>query len=299
MEGALRFVSDQAARHVLTWPAMVERLRRTYSVEHPPLASPPRSLARGRDNWMRSLTGVDPSGRLMGVKQFGLSRQKRLCYLITLFDQETGDLVALLDGHSITAMRTARRAVQAVRPVAAMTVFSTNPERRAAFARTFADEHGVPCRAVENAREAVRGASIIVGATRTRDRKPVLEGAWLEPGMLTVSIGATLPEQREIDVAAVAQADLIVADNPREIMQETGCFRDAAAAGVRFEDKFVSLTDLMGGRADDRVRASRTPMYRSIGGPLQDLAVAELALEEATRQGLTTDLPMQLFIKSE
>jgi alanine dehydrogenase len=99
------------------------------------------------------------------------------------------------------------RAVQAVRPIAEMAVFSTNPERRAAFARTFAAELGVPCRAVESARDAVRDATIIIGATRTRDRKPVLEGAWLAPGMLTVSIGATLPEQREIDVAAVAQAD--------------------------------------------------------------------------------------------
>jgi len=161
------------------------------------------------------------------------------------------------------------------------------------------DELGVPCRAVATARAAVEGASIIVGATRATDGKPPLEGAWLEPGVLVASIGATLPEHIEIDGAAISRAEIIVADMPHEVMTETGCFRAAAKEGVRFEDKFVTLNDMMLGKIDDRLRAARHPMFRSVGQSLQDLAVAELAWREAQKRGLATELPMQLVTKSD
>ena len=108
------FISDEVASTLLTWPDMIDAIRRTYSVAHSPAVSPPRSMARIPGVWMRTLTGLDPAGRFMGVKQFGLSRQKRLNYLISLFDQENGDIVALLDGHRITALRTAATSAAAV-----------------------------------------------------------------------------------------------------------------------------------------------------------------------------------------
>ena len=129
--------------------------------------------------------------------------------------------------------RSHARAIAAVRPIEGMAVYSPNPERRELFARTFAAELGVPVRAVGSARAAVEGASLVVGASRTLDGKPVLEGAWLEPGMLVASIGATLPEHIEIDVPSIERAEIIVADMPHEVMDETGCFLAAAKAGVR------------------------------------------------------------------
>jgi ornithine cyclodeaminase/alanine dehydrogenase len=108
-----------------------------------------------------------------------------------------------------------------------------------------------------------------------------------------------LPEHIEIDTAAIERSDLIVADMPGEVMEETGCFRAAHEAGIRFEEKFVSLNDLMSGKADDRLRAAKQPMFRSVGASLQDLAVAELAYREAQRRGLATELPMELSVKAD
>jgi ornithine cyclodeaminase/alanine dehydrogenase len=323
------FISDATVRELLTWPDMIDAIRRIYGTPHSPAISPPRALAREGGVWMRTLTGLDPAGRFMGVKQFGLSKQKRLTYLITLFDKDNGDLVAMLDGHAITALRTAAtsaaaadrlappgplrmgvlgsgteawghvRAMHAIRPIEQVTVFSTNPERRAAFAQAFETETGVPAVAVGDARAAVADQHLIVGATRTRDGKLVIAGDWIEEGALLVSIGATLPDQHEIDSAAILAADLIVADNPHEVMQETGCFRTARAEGIAFEDKFVSLNSLLTGEADARVAAARRPMYRSVGGPLQDLAVGGLAYDRAVAAGRTTELPIQFAVKAD
>ena len=323
------FVSEDSVKQVLAWPAMIAKLREVYAFEHPPFAGPPRTLARGKGIWMRTLTGVLPSGSVMGTKQFCFPRSKTVRYIISIFDQESGALLALLDGRSITALRTAAttavaidrmapegpavvcmlgsggeahshaRALPAVRPIAEMRVFSPTQERREAFARNFTHETGIPCRAVASAREAVEGSTVIVGATRTTNGQPVLEGAWLKSGMLVASIGATLPEHREIDSATIERSDLIVADMPDEVMHETGCFRTAKEEGQRFEQKFVSLNALIAGKVDDRLRDARQPMFRSVGASLQDLAVAELAYREALKRGLAVELPMELSVKPD
>jgi ornithine cyclodeaminase/alanine dehydrogenase-like protein (mu-crystallin family) len=323
------FISESAVKQVLAWPAMIQKLREVYATEHPPFAGPPRTLARGKGIWMRTLTGVLPDGSVMGTKQFCFPRSKIVRYVISLFDQETGALLALLDGRSITALRTAAttavaidrmapqgpavacmlgsggearshaRALAAVRPLRELRVFSPNADHRVAFASHFTQELGIPCHATASAREAVAGATIVIGATRTLDGRPVFEGAWLRPGMLVASIGATLPEHREIDSEAIARADLIVADMPEEVMEETGCFRAAKAEGMRFDEKFVSLNALIAGKADDRLRAAARPMFRSVGASLQDLAVADLAYREAMRRGLVTELPLELSLKAD
>lgn len=315
------FISDELARSVLTWPDMVARLRAVYSAEHPPFADPPRTLARGPGIWMRTLTGVLPDGRVMGTKQFCFPRARKVRYMISLFDQETGELLALLDANTITAWRTGAttavavdrmappgplavamlgsgsearshaRAIAAVRPVTRMSVFSPNPARRDSFARMVTEELNIPCRPASAARDAVADADLIVGATRSLDGKPALEGAAIEPGVLVASIGATLPEHLEVDPEAIAKTDLIVADMPHEVMEETGCFIAANRAGVKFADKFVSLNELMTGKADARLEAARRPMFRSVGHSLQDLAVAELAWRAAVTRGLAAPLP--------
>lgn len=320
------FVSDADARALLEWPAMIDAIRRIYAVPHSADVSPPRVMARAPGIWMRTLTGLDPTGRFMGVKQFGLSRQRRLQYLISLFDQETGRIVALLDAGSVTAFRTAAttavaldrmarpgaatlgmvgsggeaythaRAIHAVRPLARLTVFSRNPERRAAFASAFEAETGVSSVAVDSAEAAVRGQDMVIGATNATGTIPIIRGEWLCPDAVLASIGATLPEQCEVDVTVLDQAGLIVADVPEEVL-DTGCSRAAAARGVALEGKIVTLNALVLGQLDARLRECRYPVYRSVGGPLQDIAIATLAFERAVATGAARSLPISFTTK--
>jgi ornithine cyclodeaminase/alanine dehydrogenase-like protein (mu-crystallin family) len=117
------------------------------------------------------------------------------------------------------------------------------------------------------------------------------------PGMVVVSIGSTAPEQREIDPRTVEACDLIVADQVDEVMEETGDFIAARAAGVRFEHKVASLNDLVMGKLGERVASARLPMYKSVGAALQDIAVAEIAVRRARERGLAVPLPIELDIK--
>ena len=321
------FVSAEASRQVLAFADVIAALRSAYSVPHGPLASPPRVVARGEGNWLRALAASPPGSRYMGAKIFGAGRAKSVSYLIALFEQETGALAALVDAHFVTAYRTAgtsavavdrlapsgpavlgllgsglearmhARAIAAIRPIDALRIYSPTPANREALAPAGG---GAPSgRGARGARAAaaVEGASIVVAAARSRDETPILRGRWLREGMLVVSIGSTLPEQREIDPDVVAACDLIVCDAPEEVAGETGDMLAAKAAGVAFEHKMASLNALMAGSVTERVAAARRPMFKSVGAAIQDVVVAELVVAKAVAAGLAQATPLGFLMK--
>lgn len=321
------FVSAEASRQALVFADVIDALRAAYSVPHGPLVSPPRVVTRGQGNWLRALAASPPGSRYMGAKVFGFGRAKSVSYLIALFEQETGALAALVDANLITAYRTAAtsavaveamapagpaalgvlgsgleaqmhvRAIASIRPIGALRVFSPTPANREGFAARLGSELGIRCVAVDSAEKAVEGASIVVAAARSRDETPILLGRWLREGMLVVSIGSTMPEQREIDEDVVAACDLIVCDICEEVIGETGDMLAARAAGVAFEHKIVSLNELMTGAANGRLAAARRPMFKSIGAAIQDIVVAELVLNKAVAAGLAQETPLGFLMK--
>jgi len=161
---------------------------------------------------------------------------------------------------------------------------------------TFERELNIPVVAVARPEDAVRGADLVLAAARSRDETPILYGDWLSPGMTVVSIGSTLPEQREIDVSVVERCDLIVCDVVDEVAEETGDMIAAEAAGVEFRSKTISLNALMQGR-DARAGSAMLPLFKSVGAGLQDLVVAELAFEKSLAQGLAAQLPIEFYNK--
>jgi ornithine cyclodeaminase/alanine dehydrogenase len=313
------FLTDDDVAQLADWRAAFDALQTAYAAPVAAAMVPPRSMARGEGTWLRSLTAVSPSGRHMGCKLISASmKARRASYLVSLFDQQTMGLAALIDGNRITGMRTAatamvavdaaapRRplrvavigsgfeaqgllaALVAVRAVAQVRVFSPTPASREKFAALSRDTHRLAAEAAPTARQAVAGADLVLCAARSRDESPVLLGDWLEPGMTVVSIGSTLPEQREVDEQVIARASLIVADMPEEVAHDTGDMLAATRAGVAFAGRLVPLSDLAGGKV------ARTPgdivLYKSVGSALQDVITAEMLLARARAAGIGTEL---------
>jgi alanine dehydrogenase len=324
----LIFLSAADTERILNWPDVIACLTSAYQMPEDAAAAPPRVVARQGAAWLRVLAAMSPSERHMGVKIIGRARQPRSSYLIPLWDQQTAELVCLLDGKHVTALRTAgttavavdrilpgsvrvavlgaglearshARALATVREFKSLSVYSPTPANREKFARELANELKVECRAVDSARAAVEGADLVIAAARSRDETPILEGAWLKPGMTVVSIGSTLPEQREVDAEVVRRAEWIVADVPEEVTHETGDMLAARKAGVAFDEKIVSLADLVQGRRAARQTADNIILFKSVGSAVQDIAVSELCLEKARALGIGARLPMALSVKGK
>ncbi len=328
-DNALCFLSEADTEQILKWPEVIACLALAYRSPDDPGAAPPRVVARKGSAWLRVLAAMSSSGRYMGVKIIGRARTPRSSYLIPLWDQESAELVCLLDGKHITAMRTAGTtavavdrllppgginvavlgagqeaqahagAIATVRPFKSLAVFSPTPASRERFASKLSQELKLECRIAESAQGVIAGADLIIAAARSRDEAPILGGAWLKPGTMVVSIGSTLPEQFEVDPAVIRRAELIVADVPEEVMHETGDMLAARAAGVAFESKIVALADLVQGRRVVRQRADNIILFKSVGSALQDIAVAEMCFDKARQRGLGTRLPVGLTVKGK
>ena len=323
------FLSEADTERLLTWPEVIACLSAAYRAPNEPAAAPPRVVARKGSAWLRVLAALSSSGRYMGVKIIGRARTPQSSYLIPLWDQESAELVCLLDGKHITALRTAgttavavdrllppggvsvavlgagqeaqahASAIATVRPFKSLTVFSPTAASRERFARRFSQELKLECRTANSAQAAIEGAGLIITAARSRDETPVLRGAWLKPGTMVISIGSTLPEQIEVDPDVIRRADAIVADVPEEVMHETGDMLAARAAGVAFAQKIVSLADLVQGRREIRQTADNIVLFKSVGSGLQDIAVSEMCFEKARQNGAGTRLAVGIEVKGK
>ena len=322
----LIFITEDDTVELLQWPEVIACLAAAYAAPDEPAAFPPRVVARKETAWLRVLAAMS-AGKHMGAKIIARANTPQLSYLMPLWDRETAELVCLLDAKHITGMRTAgttamaadhllpkrslrvavlgssheaqahAEAIAAVRDIAQMTVFSPTPASREKFAQKFSAALKIDCRAAASPRAAIEGADFIICAARSHDEKPILEGAWLQPGVMVASIGSTLPEQIEVDPEVIRRAEVIVADMPEEVMHQTGDMLAAAKAGVSFADKVVSLHDMVQGRRTVAQTAGNIVLFKSVGSALQDIAVSELCLEAARRRGMGTALPVGLTVK--
>jgi len=317
--------SSEVAAAVFDWKSAIAALQGVYSNPYEPAATPPRSIASSGRSFLRTLPAVPPGGRYFGAKLMGMASEASdpgVEYVVVLFDRQTSRIAAFVDAEKVTGYRTAAtsaaaldrlapsrparlavlgsgleammhtRAFAAIRDFSEIRVYSTTPARRESFAEVIGTELGVGTRAAASAEEAVDGADVVLTAARSHGEQPILFGDWIMPGAVTVSIGSTVPQQREIDVSVVAQSDLIVCDMVHEVVNETGDMIAAAAAGVVLDDRCFSLNELMSGSLSDRLAAARYPMFKSVGGGLQDVVVAGMILDRAREAGAATQLPI-------
>jgi ornithine cyclodeaminase/alanine dehydrogenase len=316
-------LDDDTVQSVFDWNLAITALREAYAAADDETRYPARVIARGGGNWLRTLSGVPGDSGLMGAKTIaGAMSVREVSYLISLFDQGSAELVALLDGNSITGYRTAAtsalaadllappgpltvsvlgsgfeakkhvRALAAVRELKSVQVFSPRAESRDRFARELADL-GTGIVSAESPDAAVAGTSLVICAARSYDETPILLGSWLEPGMTVVSIGSTVREQREVDEDVIARADVVIADVLAEVIGDSGDLVAARQAGIE-PRRSGSLADLVGGREPGRTSGDEIVVYKSVGSAVQDLAVAAMCVRRAREAGVGATLPIRI-----
>jgi ornithine cyclodeaminase/alanine dehydrogenase-like protein (mu-crystallin family) len=321
------FLSAANTDAVFEWKAGIECIREAYASDLAPRAVPGRVVAADKSAWIRCMPAIPSSGRYMGVKQISRTRDGKVIYVITLFDKQTGEISHLIDGISITAWRTAStsavaldalsadgpldlavlgsglearthvKAVANVRKVRSVAIFSPTEANRERFAADVRAELAATVRATSSPEGAVRGASHVIAAARSRDESPILYGSWLSDGAVVISVGSTTPSQREIDVSVVERSDLIVADVPDELAHDTGDMIAATAEGVKFSHKLFSMQDLVQGRLNVSKANGGVRMFKSVGSALQDVSFAEHIAASAARDGLGVELDLGFQIK--
>jgi ornithine cyclodeaminase/alanine dehydrogenase len=236
---------------------------------------------------------------------------------ITLLDSVTGSCLALLHGAAITRARTAAasavatnylsrsqggvlgligtgalatthlQALQHVRSVKHVCVWSRTPASAQRFAEMASDQFGVSVEAMPRAEDVVRNADIL--CTLTPSAEPVVRGAWLTPGMHINAVG-TPPRLgfRELDEHAVG-ASRIVVDDRLVAAAESDELRAAVAAGLLVGDQRLDeLGEVVAGTVIGRASDSQITLYKSLGVGIQDVVTAALVYTKALTKGVGT-----------
>ena len=232
---------------------------------------------------------------------------------VMVFDGQTGEPRALLNGSAVTEIRTAAVSVLATdvlaRPGAAdLAVIGTGVQARAhilAFSQTRPlDRIRVAgrsqARAIDLAAdlrpqvsadiigcgsvaEAVAGADIIV--TVTSSAQPVLERGWISDGAHINAVGAYHPAARELDGATVAAAALF-ADSRESLEAESGDFLMAVAEGLVGAGHLrAELGQVLTGAAPGRSSEDEITLFESLGLGVEDLAAAQYVCRQAVAAG--------------
>jgi len=237
---------------------------------------------------------------------------------LLLFESLHGQPVALLEGSSITAIRTAAvsalatdllsrqasrvlaiigtgvqahshlEALPRVRRFEEVRVWSPDATSRQRFVDTAAAPEGAEIRPTETAEEAVRGADVI--CTLTGSAEPVVSFDWISPGTHINAVGASTATSRELDTATVARSALYV-DCRETTLAEAGELLLPIGEGALDPGHIrAELGELVNGSATGRDSEAEITVFNSLGLAVQDLAAAQLVLERAETAGVGTEI---------
>ena len=231
--------------------------------------------------------------------------------LVVWFDAETGRPLAILDGGTITAMRTGAasgvgtrllartdaetlavigagaqaewqvRAVLAARPIRRVLVYARDAERREAFARAHGRGDGHRRRRPRRTprRRCARPTSSAARRPR-RSRCSTRRGCG--PGAHVNGIGAFRLGMVELPPELFARAAVVAVDSHEAAMAEAGDVVAAIDAGFVAEADLVEI-----GTVERDWAATRDPeaitVFKSVGLAIQDVAAAELVVARAAR----------------
>jgi ornithine cyclodeaminase len=235
--------------------------------------------------------------------------------VVTWLDASTGTPLALLDGATVTAMRTGAasgvatrllaradaatlgllgaggqaewqvRAVAAARSIRRVLVYARGRETSEAFAERMAAATGLVVEAVADARAAVAEADVVCCATTSSE--PVFDAAWVRPGTHVNGIGAFQLGMVEMPPELFARAALVAVDARSAAMAEAGDVVAAIGAGLLDREALVEIGSI-GRDWAERRPADAITAFKSVGMAIQDVAAAELIVERvlgAEREG--------------
>lgn len=269
------------------------------------------------------------TGGEMGVKVVSVFPQNPAKGLPTIhasvlvLDSDTGQVLAMMEGGSLTAIRTGAgagaatdilaqpdasrvaiigsgvqartqlEAVCAVRKIESVTVYSPTRANAEQFAEEMAGQGDIPQNIVvsESANQAIDHADIICAATTSST--PVFDGNLLKPGVHINGVGSFTPQMQEFDEVTM-QKSRIYMDSKPAVLEEAGEIIIALQNGSIKEDNLAGeIGELINGKLAGRQSADEITFFKSVGVAVQDAVAGHIALRNANTMAIGTLLNLE------
>jgi ornithine cyclodeaminase/alanine dehydrogenase-like protein (mu-crystallin family) len=233
---------------------------------------------------------------------------------VLALDPQTGMPLALMEGDSLTALRTGAAGGVAARylaraDAATVALFGAGVQARSQLraamavrniervlivdpfenaARQLADDisgwtDAPEALLAESAQAAVSRADIVLAATTTTT--PLFDGHDLKPGTHIAGVGSFTPDMQEIDAATIGRARVVV-DQRDAAMAEAG---DIIIGRATID---AEIGEIVNGDRPGRQNDREITFFKSVGLAVQDAVTAAAVLKAAEQKGLGTVIDM-------
>lgn len=233
---------------------------------------------------------------------------------VLLQDPNTGEVICIMDGGYLTAVRTGAASgvanrylakkgskqnigiygtgVQAQMQLWAMKetadigkvlVYDINGEAADSFVKNMAAQHDLDIQKATDPDELLNTDII---CTATSSSQPLWDGNKLKAGTHINNIGSHSPSYRELDTLTVKRSKF-VGDSREACLNEAGDIMIPLKEGAISEDHFYAeLGDLVTGKKDGRTNNEEITVFKSNGLAIQDVATAKLIYDKAVEAGI-------------
>jgi alanine dehydrogenase len=238
---------------------------------------------------------------------------------VLLQDPETGDVICIMDGGYLTAVRTgavsgvatkymARKAsgqavgifgagVQAKMQLWAVTeardiskayVYDLLDDAVAKFITEMTAKLDIGITKVDSPDQILENCDII--CTATSSPTPIFDGTKVHEGTHINGIGSHTPNARELDTNIIKRSKL-VADSYEACLKEAGDIMMPIEEGaIDKSHMYAELGEIVIGKKPGRDNESEITLFKSNGLAIQDVATAKLVYDKAIEAGIGADI---------
>ena len=312
------FLREQDVGTLLTMEDSLEAVEEAFRLQGSgEVDNKPRQRARLSEAMLQVMpAGVPAAG--LGVKAYTIG-SRGVRFVVLLWDEQTGDLEAVIEAGHMGQMRTGAasgvatkylarpdasrvgifgtgtqapaqlEAVCSVRPVEMIRAYSPTPGHRHRFAVEMTERLGLPVEPVDTPREVVEETDIVI--TITKASEPLFDGDWLRPGAHVNAVGSNRSQAQEIDARTLDRAALVTIDDRYQGRIEAGDLLVAVRQNVLRWEQVVDLGQVVAGHHPGRKDPEDITVFESLGVAMEDVAVARAAYAKAVDAGVGEPMP--------
>lgn len=315
---SIRILTGSDVRKALPMTRAVEAMRHAYGqLSAGKAIAPPRQHISSEKGVTLIMPAYLPERSEFGIKVVSVYDENpnlnlpRINAIVLVFDPSTGSPLAIMDGSSLTAIRTgaggglaaellARKdakivglfgagvqaraqlqAVMAVRNITHVNLISRTQESAQQLTAEISEWNNPPkVNLVSTPKEVVEDADIVICATTSGT--PLFDGNDLNAGTHITAVGTFVPEKREVDTTTIKRANRIVVDSREDCLEEAG---DLIIPNAEADAEIGEIVngDKPGRESDDEIT-----FFKSVGVAVQDAVSAAIVLKEAEVNDLGT-----------
>lgn len=299
----MRYVTEKEVLENLEMKEVIDAVRDAFiDYADGRAAFSPRDRLLSGGVLLNTMPAIQERKHIAGLKSY-IAGKSGANFVVLVFDTESFELKGVVEANRLGQLRTGAvpaiatslllgekeidfsligtgfqaetqlEAMKCMYSLKSVRVYSRNPGHVKAFVTKYSEKFDLDITGAESAEDCVAGADVI--STITNSNTPLFTSAPLGEHFHINLAGGNLPNRKEVGNDVLALADLIVVEDMRQALNESGEVIDFYEQGA---GKIIEFSELI--REPSLFKDKKRTVFKSMGVGLEDIATADLLLKK-------------------